>query len=107
MDYIFDCFKRGALQDLPPPPLVRRDPDHEDAYIAIDGHNLLAVHEFFGTECEVFLVDSAGDFLPNPENDPGISQRNKDLAEKFDSCVDEARRLDVSFEGLVREYKVT
>ncbi len=104
MDFIFDCFKRGQLELLPSPPIVRRDPDHEDSYIAIDGHNLLAAHEFFGIECEVFLVDSPTDFLSNPDNDPDIAQRNKDLAEKFESCVDEAEKIDCTFQILIKEY---
>ncbi len=102
MDFIFDCYKKGQLELLPPPPLVRRDPGHEGSYIAIDGHNLLAAHEFFGTECEVYIVDSVDDFLPNSENDPGILQRNKDLAEKFDSCIHEASKVDLSFQVLVQ-----
>ncbi len=105
MDFIFDCYKRGALQELPPPPMVRRDPNSKNAYIAIDGHNLLAAHEFFGAECEVFLVDSSDDFLPNPDNDPGISQRNKDLAEKFETCVDWANNVQTSFVSLLKQYQ--
>ncbi|MBI4599970.1 hypothetical protein HY732_03535 [Candidatus Uhrbacteria bacterium] len=107
MDFIFDCFKKGELALLPPPPLVRRDPGHMDSYIAIDGHNLLAAHEFFGTECEVFLVDSADDFLPNPNNDPRITQRNKDLSEKFESCVDDANEARSSFQELIQGYNTT
>lgn len=104
MDFIFDCYKRGDLTSLPPPPLVRRDPNHAGLYIAIDGHNLLAAYEFFGTECEVFLVDSLTDFLPNPDNDSSISQRNKDLAEKFDLCVAQAGRVHSSFRDLISSY---
>lgn len=106
MDFIFNCYKRGALQELPPPPLVRQDPRHEGRFIAIDGHNLLAAHEFFGTECVVFLVDSANDYLPNPEGNPAISQRNKDLSEKFESCVDEAERIGSSFRTLIKGYTI-
>lgn len=104
MNFIFDCFKKGELALLPPPPLVRRDPHHADSYIAIDGHNLLAAHEFFGTECDVYAVDSANDFLPNPDNDSGIAQRNKDLAEKFDSCVADAEKADTSFKSLISRF---
>ena len=101
VDFILECYKNGVLDALPPPPLVRRDPAKEGEYIAIDGHNLLAVHQYGGTECEVYCVDSAEDFFPNPQSDPAITQRNKDLSDKFESCVDESRRVRTSFEFLI------
>lgn len=102
--FIFDCYKNDKQELLPPPPLVRRDPDHEGSYIVIDGHNLLAVHERMGTACGVYLADSAEDFLPNPQNDPAITQRNQDLANKFVSCVGEARRFNTSFAELLASH---
>jgi hypothetical protein len=42
-----------------------------------------------------------------PDNDPGIQQRNNDLAEKFESCVSEANNVSKSFDALVQEYIAT
>ncbi|MEX0877395.1 MAG: hypothetical protein WDZ40_00855 [Candidatus Spechtbacterales bacterium] len=102
--FILSCYKEGKLDALPPAPIVRKQPGKPDTYIAIDGHNLLAVCEFFGKECEVYLAASADDFLPNSENKESISQRNKDLVDKYESSIEEAQKINLSFKELVDKY---
>lgn len=104
VDFILDCYKKGDISSLPPAPMVRKHPNIPDVYIAIDGHNLLAVNEFFGKGSEVYLVNSADDYLPNPKNIESISQRNKDLTDKFDSSVSEADKINCSFADLIKDF---
>ena len=106
LNFILDCYKKRKLDSLPPTPIVRKDPHNNGLYIAIDGHNLLAANELYHTECEVYVADSANDYLPNPKNLPSISQRNKDLSDKFDTCVTEANRIHCSFTTRIKDYLI-
>jgi len=104
VDFILDCYKEGRLDALPPAPMVRRCSDNSNMYVAIDGHNLIAVNRFLGKECEVYLVSSAEDYLPNPDNRESIIQRNKDLADKYASSVREADKINMSFDDLIKKF---
>ncbi len=100
VDFILQCIQRGKIANLPPTPIVRRDSEG-DGYVAIDGHNLLAIFAMLERECDVYLAASAQDFLPNPDNLPAVAKRNQDLLEKFEECLEEARRLNTSFRSLL------
>lgn len=104
IEFIFDCYKREDVDALPPAPIVRRHPNKPDSFIAIDGHNLLAVHTFHKTACEVYLVDAADDYLSNPDAKESIAQRNEDLRHKYEKSVEEAERVSVSFAALVQKF---
>ncbi len=106
VDFILDCYKKNKIDSLPPTPLVRKHPNSKNTYVAIDGHNLLAVSELLGKACEVYIVSSADDYLPNPENKEPISQRNKDLTNKYESSVQEADRISCSFKELIKNFIV-
>lgn len=60
--FILTCYSENKKDRLPPAPVVRKNPENGD-YIAIDGHNLIAVRDFFDEECEVFVASHAGDEL--------------------------------------------
>ena len=91
--YILDCYSQHHEENLPPPPLVRRDPESEDL-IAIDGHNLLAVAEFLGKEIDVCLVESREDRLPLSiaSNKDMIDKRNRELQDKYDTVLEAAQK---------------
>ncbi len=82
LDRWINCNKQG----LPPKPLVRVG--KQGKCIAIDGHTLLVISDLFDRECEVFVVESAGEAL-TIEDSPGASmeaviERNRELAGKFE-----------------------
>ncbi|HSX42857.1 MAG TPA: hypothetical protein VLF59_02105 [Candidatus Saccharimonadales bacterium] len=87
--FILQCIAKGQLNDLPPTPLVRKDENGK--LIAIDGHNLIAVHLSRHKPIKVIVAESAQDGLP-PTTDANI-ERNKELAEKFDTVLEEQRRV--------------
>lgn len=93
--FIFDCIAHQRFDELPPTPLVRADED--GSLVAIDGHNLIAVKMALGQKVEVIVATSAEDGLP-PETEANIV-RNQELAAKFDTVLEERRR--VSKEGIV------
>lgn len=99
--FILACYSENKKEQLPPPPVVRKNQEN-DGYIAIDGHNLIAVRDFFDEECEVFVASHAGDELTEkdfPESSAEwLASRNADLRAKFDSVVDDYKRL--SSDGL-------
>lgn len=88
--FIFQCRREGNTDDLPPEPIVRHHPQ-KNQYIAIDGHNKIAVWDYAGEEITVYVVDSASDCLPGDSE--AIAARNADLAAKFDSALTECDRL--------------
>jgi hypothetical protein len=89
--YIMRCIAEGRHDELPPMPFVRRAAD-EAGFIAIDGHNLIAVKDLQGEDVEVYLAESAEDGLDSVER-PGVLERNQDLQDKFDSSLAEANRV--------------
>ncbi len=93
--FIFACLRDGNTDDLPPTPLVRRD--EEGNLVAIDGHNLIAMMLFRGENIEVIVAKSSTDGLP-PTTEANIT-RNQELADKFDTVLDERRK--VAAEGIV------
>ena len=104
VNFILDCYKKDEMDSLPPAPIVRKHPNISGVYVAIDGHNLLAVNEFLGIDSEVYLVNSANDHLPNPTNKESISQRNQDLADKYESSVFQADKINCSFAILIKDF---
>lgn len=103
--FIFGCLRDGNTDDLPPTPLVRKDENGK--LVAIDGHNLIAVRLFRGEDVEVIVAESATDGLP-PTTEATIT-RNQELADKFDSVLDERRKVAAegieTFADLVARYQ--
>lgn len=104
VNFILDCYKKNKVNSLPPTPMVRKHPNIPDIYIAIDGHNLLAVNEFLGIDSEVYLVNSKDDYLPNPTNKESIFQRNRGLTDKYESSIREADKINCSFKELIEDF---
>jgi len=100
--FILSCFATANLADLSPAPIVHQDPNGN--YVAIDGHNLLAVMAHRGEDIEVHLAKDAHDGLP-PSADQN-RERNQDLLEKFEACLVErdkvAGRGIQSFQDLIQ-----
>lgn len=103
--FIFSCLRDGNTKDLPPTPLVRKD--DEGNLVAIDGHNLITVRQFRGEDIEVIVAESATDGLP-PTTEANIT-RNEELAAKYDSVLDEQRKVAaegiVTFADLIARYR--
>lgn len=104
--FIFSCIEQGNLTDLPPAPIVRAVSDGEN-FVAIDGHNLIAVKDYLGQDIEVYVAENNEDYLEN-EQIEGVVARNKDLHDKFDTSVAEAESLVarnvISFKDLQHKY---
>lgn len=102
--YIFDCIAKGQLADLPPTPLVRKD--EAGKFVAIDGHNLIAVRLFRNEPVEVIIAESPQDGLP-PTTEANI-ERNRELAKKFDTVLEDRNRVEqegiTSFFDLIQQY---
>lgn len=81
--YILSCIESGREDELPPTPIVRLDNDHQ--YVAIDGHNLIAVRAFLNQQVDIHVAVNASDGLP--ETSPDNVTRNKELQDKFDDCL--------------------
>jgi len=107
--YILRCYFQKKEEDLPPSPIVRVDPETKK-YIAIDGHNLLAVNDLLNKKTKVYIALSPHDTIVIPETGlpESIIQRNKDLKEKYDSCILEAKSVTkkgiTSFTILRKQY---
>ena len=102
--FIFECIENGDEDKLPPPPIIRRD--HEGQFVAIDGHNLLAVMAYLGRDSEVHVASNAKDGLS--DDNEANKVRNQDLFNKFESCLIErdivyAQGLS-SFSKLIKLY---
>jgi hypothetical protein len=102
--FIIECLRTGNLDELPPTPLVREN--SEGRLVAIDGHNLIAVRQFRGEEIDVIIAASAQDGLP-PTSEANIT-RNQELADKFDSVLEEQERVATEgitgFDALITQY---
>ena len=103
--FIFSCLRDGNTEDLPPTPLVRKD--DEGNLVAIDGHNLIAARQYRGEDIDVIVAESATDGLP-PTSEANIT-RNEELAAKYDSVLDERRKVAaegiVTFADLIARYQ--
>ena len=102
--FIFDCIRTGNTDQLPPTPLVRTTSDGK--LVAIDGHNLIAVRHFLNQKVEVIPATSPHDGLL--ETTAANIERNKELAAKYDTVLDEQRRVATegihSFADLIAKY---
>jgi hypothetical protein len=111
VNFILTCFFEEQKELLPPPPIVRYDPETEK-YIAIDGHNLLAIYDLFKETIEVYQAESAEDHLTQeslPNSSPeSLQERNQELKEKYSSIIQVANHLDStgisSFGDLRKKY---
>ena len=105
--HIMECILNNKQDELPPTPIVRKNP-HGTGFIAIDGHNLIAVYDLLGERFEVFVAENSLDKLENLVETESLKKRNRDLAEKFDSAILEAERLEkegiCSFSDLRKKY---
>jgi len=72
--------------------MVRRDPDNLEEYIAIDGHNLIAVKDLLKESIEVYVAEHEDDFIFGEGE--AIEKRNKDLKDKFNFALSENRRIE-------------
>ena len=105
--HILHCFETNELAELPPTPFVRRNPDPVGLkYVAIDGHNLIAVYDHRDEEIKVYVAEDPEDGIASSQ--PGVTERNQDLRDKFESAAVEAKRLSVdglaSFAQLMASY---
>ena len=102
--FIFECIRTGKLDELPPTPFVRKN--EAGKWVAIDGHNLIAVRYYLNEKIEVISAKSATDALP--EATSAHKERNKELAAKYDGVLDEQRRVAAlgvtSFADLIAQY---
>jgi hypothetical protein len=102
--FIFECLNTDNLEELPPTPLVRKDP--EGRLVAIDGHNLIAVRHYRKEPVEVIVATSSTDRLP-ATSEANVT-RNQELADKYDTVLDEQRRVAAegitSFSALIEKY---
>lgn len=102
--FILSCFAERNLHDLPPTPIVRQDDRGE--YVAIDGHNLLAVCSYLDEPVEVHLAKTADDGLP--ETSTANRTRNEELRQKFDVSLSERDRVKATgtatFTDLIARY---
>ena len=105
--HIFSCY--NEQKELPPSPIVRLSEDKKN-YIAIDGHNLLAVNGFLGKKTKVYVANSPEDKITSKENtDPdALIKRNFELKTKFDACLLEVKKTQqkgiVCFNDLRNKY---
>ena len=105
--HIFTCYFGGDRSQLPPAPIVRVHP--AGGYIAIDGHNLLAIDDLLGYTCRVYVANNPTDELTPADvkrsTPEALAHRNVDLKEKFDSSLERANQLssmDLGSFGLLR-----
>jgi hypothetical protein len=102
--FIFECLNTGNTEELPPTPLVRQD--SEGRLVAIDGHNLIAVRQYRNEPIEVIVATSPTDGLPATSE--ANNTRNQELADKYDTVLDEQRRVAAegitSFSALIEKY---
>lgn len=93
---ILENYFKGRMNALPPIPLVRYVPE-KDEYIAIDGHNLIALYDLIGEEMKVYVAESNDDYLTKdnfPESsEDSLQDRNSDLKDKFDLVIDDAEKV--------------
>ncbi len=105
INYIFTCIKKGELEKLPPSPIVRKDGSGN--FIAIDGHNLIAVKLSLGENVDVHLASSPDDGLPT-DSEANV-KRNEDLKEKFETVIRDSSHLRESgvttFNDLIGRYE--
>jgi hypothetical protein len=77
--FIKASYEKGELDNLPPTPIVIKD--EKGAYVAVDGHNLLAFCCLMNSECEVYVAENKNDKMPGDSE--MTRERNKDLEEKY------------------------
>ena len=94
LGFILRCYFEDKKEELPPIPFVRLDPKTK-RYIAIDGHNLLAVNDLLGIKTKVFVAKSSHDkLLPISSTSlEGVHKRNQDLNENFEKVLAEAEKM--------------
>jgi len=109
--FILTCFYENREELLPPVPIVRHDTEN-DVFIAIDGHNLIAIYDLFDKNIDVYVADSAEDELLEKifteSSREGLESRKLELKEKYESVLYEykkLKRVDInSFSDLRNKY---
>lgn len=76
--YIFRCIHSDQLELLPAPPIVAKI---NGTYVAVDGHNLLAVYHYMREPIEVHVAKNRDDGID--ESIEGAKERNFNLKKKF------------------------
>lgn len=96
----------GNEDNLPPSPMVRNDVNNLGEYIAIDGHNLIAVKDLLEENIEVYVARNENDFIEG--NSDAVSERNEELKEKFNLAQVESRKTKkegiATFKDLREKY---
>jgi hypothetical protein len=113
LHFIADAILTKHEEKLPPTPIVRRKP-FSDQFIAIDGHNLLAIFVLMNRECTLYIAENANDILTiadSPQSsEEALQKRNADLKMKFDQVLEDVKNLEVagitSFKDLIAKYDV-
>ena len=81
--HILDLIHKNKLGDLPPTPIVVAV---GDVYVALDGHNLVAVMDFLNRDIKVFVASSKTDKVAG--NNAASTGRNKEIMLKFDKILE-------------------
>ncbi|HEY4963770.1 MAG TPA: hypothetical protein VIH90_03685 [Candidatus Saccharimonadales bacterium] len=109
IEFILKAYKLGNQEGLPPTPIVRIG-DNENDFIAIDGHNLIAVWDYLDKPIEVYVAESEHDKLQNLGDKEAVEKRNNVLGDKYENSLNNANDLRsrgiTSFRQLRQGYPV-
>jgi hypothetical protein len=111
LKFILTCWFENRNDLLPPPPIVRKS-EKVGEYIAIDGHNLIAIYDLFNQKIPVYIVENAQDELVDDFFSQCIQEdllnRKSELKKKYNSSIREAKKLErldlSSFSSLRNKY---
>lgn len=105
IEFIFDCLKNNQLDKLPPKPIVRKD--EKGNFVAIDGHNLIAVKAYQVEDIDIHVAGSQDEGLPN--NSQANTQRNEELKDKFDVVLESRKAVELvgikTLQDLIYKYR--
>ena len=94
--FILTCYFKNKKQLFPPAPVVRYNSEKNE-YIAIDGHNLIAIYDLLEENIDIYVAENKKDYLtkenfPNASDD-GLKSRNQDLEEKYEIVLNNYYKL--------------
>lgn len=85
---------------IPPPPIVLRVEDK--SFVALDGHNLIALQALQKRRCMVYVMDSISDSLHTPDDIPISEDRKESVKERIQELEgDFFRYQSFTFEELI------
>ncbi len=94
--FILTCFFEKKQKLLPPIPIVKYNIENNE-YVAVDGHNLIAVYDLFGKKIDVYVANHPQDDLPkeifSKSTDEGLASRKRELKEKYNKLNIESVRV--------------